>query len=108
MSSLPMLGGYLDLKQCEVCTVDDIDDCHRAYLRKMQKDRDEGVRAEKDWGPWEHRLTREGAALIKLEDALREGKITWKQYRTNTLKLKEDGRLYDNDYDSEFEVERGE
>ena len=53
-------------------------------------------------------MERERAALVKLEDALREGKITWKQYRTNTLKFKEDGHLYDNDYDNEFEVEGGE
>ena len=74
----------------------------------MQKGRDNGARAETEWQPWEHRLERERAALVKLEDALREGKITWKQYRTNTLKFKEDGHLYDNDYDNEFEVEGGE
>lgn len=74
----------------------------------MQKGRDNGARAEAEWQPWEHRLERERAALFKLEGALREEKITWKQHRTNTMKLKEDGGLYDNDYDSEFEVEGGE
>ena len=53
-------------------------------------------------------MERARAALVKLEDALREGEITWRQYRTNTRKLKEDGHLYDDDYDNEFEVEGGE
>ena len=36
--TLPTLGGYLDLEQCMVCTAEDIDECRKDYLNKMQQE----------------------------------------------------------------------
>jgi hypothetical protein len=44
-SSMPALGGYVNLEECCVCTVDDIDECHAAYRRKMKNERDSGARS---------------------------------------------------------------
>ena len=105
-STLPTLGGYLDLKQCDVCTADDIDDAYADYLREMKKGRENGTRKESEWEPWEHRQVREDKITDRLVEQVQNGHISYGKYKRGLQRLREDGYLYDDDYcEDEFGVE---
>ena len=100
---MPMLGGLVDLKQCIVCTTDDIDECHAAYRAKMRRERESGERTADQLEPWEHREINEEKAADKLADKLVRGCMSHRKYLDGLRQLREEGYLYDDDYDSDLE-----
>ena len=100
---MPMLGGLVDLKQCSVCTTDDIDECHAAYKSKMRRERESSERSGDQLEQWEHREIREEKAADKLADKLTRGCISHRKYLDGLKQLRDEGFLYDDDYDSDLE-----
>ena len=100
---MPMLGGLVDLKQCIVCTTDDIDECHAAYRAKMRRERESGERTADQLEPWEHREMREEKAADGLVDKVISGRITFGKYKDGLAQLASEGFLYDDDYDSDID-----
>ena len=93
----------VDLKQCIVCTTDDIDECHEACKAKMRRDRESGERSGDQLEPWEHREINEEKAADKLADKLTRGCMSHRKYLDGLRKLREEGHLYDDDYNSDLE-----
>ena len=97
---MPMLGGLVDLKQCIVCTTDDIGECHAAYKANMRRERESGERTGDQLEPWEHREMREEKAADKLVDKVIRGRITFEKYKNGVAQLADECFLYDDDYDT--------
>ena len=91
----PCLGGLVDLKQCIVCTTDDIDECHAAYRAKMRRKRKTGERTANQLEPWEHREMKEEKA--------NKGRIAFWKYKGGLAQLASEGSLYDDDSDSDID-----
>jgi hypothetical protein len=104
-NTLPLRGGLLDLEHpdIQVCTMKDVDECYEAHQRMLKKGRDSGERSGDDLAEWEKRLVQQENRTKELLDKVLQGHVTMQKYKAGLKKMKEDGYLYEADYESDVE-----
>ena len=104
-NTLPLRGGLLDLEHpdIQVCTMKDVDECYEAHQRMLKKGRDSGERSGDDLAEWEKRLVQQENRTKELLDKVLQGHVTMQKYKAGLKKMKEDGYLYEADYESDIE-----